>query len=245
MQGADDAPDNGAKHRSDNGPIELTRELLTKARSHNVVSIVYHYSHKFSSLGSTLPYLHFETGSTFSRHNLPPDHAEVLGRCHEFIITLGKPIILSNYVTAFAAVEPELTQTILSEANRLGVFDQFMVPVFGPHDIDGVIAFGFAHEIDDQNKPMLQDLEATAASHHNRLVRHFGSQNTDVELSDRENEVLTWIARGKSGKDIATILGIQPSSVNTYTRRIFEKMGVYDRVSAAVGGVVRGLVKPS
>lgn len=227
------------------GPIRLTRNLIQRTRSLGAVSIVYHYSHKYSSVSSMLPYLHFENALSFSRRNIPYEHAEVLGRCHEFIIRLGKPLVLSKFIHHFAAAEPALTKAIMSEAHKIGVRDQYMVPVFGPHDINGLIAFGFPQIIDVGNDELLQELESAAASHHNRMVRHFADNKKDIELSARENEVLTWIARGKSSSEIAIILGIKASSVDTYTRRIFEKMGVNDRVSAAVSGVMEGLVKPA
>ena len=133
----------------------------------------------------------------------------------------------------------------MTAANEMGVFDQYMIPVYGPFMVNGVIAFGKGSTIDPSEKAMLKKMESLAAFHHNRMVVHFGEKRSDIELSPRENEVLTWIARGKSSTDIATILGVSLSSVDTYTRRIFEKMGVHDRVSAAVNGVVEGLVKPT
>ena len=131
----------------------------------------------------------------------------------------------------------------MAAANEMGVFDQYMIPVYGPFMINGVIAFGKGTTIDPGEKAMLKKMESLAAAYHNRMVLHFGEKRSDIDLSKRENEVLTWIARGKSSTDIATILGLSVSSVDTYTRRIFEKMGVNDRVSAAVNGVVEGLVK--
>lgn len=234
----------GARPQVREGPIALSRHLLQAARSNGAVSVVYYYSHKFSNFRSTLPYLHFETGKVVSRHDVPPEHAEVLGRCHEFIIQFGKPIVLSNFLTAFAEAEPDLTEQIVTEANKLGVYDQYMVPVFGPYDINGVIAFGFGDRIPPNAQAMFRKLEEAATAHHNSLVRYFGKHTEDIELSARENEVLTWIARGKTKGEISTILDISIGSVDTYTRRIFEKMGVNDKVTAAVTGVTKGLVKP-
>lgn len=234
----------GSVSKQRDGPIALTRNLLEVARAQSCVSIVYYYSHKFSNFRSTLPYLHFETGKVVARQDVPPEHAEVLGRCHEFIIQLGKPVVLSNFLPAFAEAEPDLTEQIFTEANKMGVYDQYMVPVFGPHDINGVISFGFGAKIPPNSRAMFHKLEAAAAAHHNSLVRYFGKKTDGVELSNRENEVLTWIARGKSKGEISTILSISVGSVDTYTRRIFEKMGVHDRVTAAVAGVTMGLVKP-
>jgi len=235
----------GSVSNQRDGPIALSRNLLKTARAQNAVSIVYYYSHKFSNFRSVLPYLYFRNGKVVTRNDVPPEHAEVLGRCHEFIIQLGKPIVLSNFLPAFAEAEPDLTEQIITEANKLGVYDQYMVPVFGPYHINGVISFGFGATIPPNSKAMFHKLEAAAAAHHNSLVRYFGKHTDDVELSARENEVLTWIARGKSKGEISTILNVSVGSVDTYTRRIFEKMGVHDRVSAAVIGVTKGLVKPS
>lgn len=61
-------------------------------------------------------------------------------------------------------------------------------------------------------------------------------------LSPRETEILGWIARGKSNSVIGEILGISPHTVDTMVRRLFLKLGVRDRVSAALKGVGGGLV---
>ena len=62
-------------------------------------------------------------------------------------------------------------------------------------------------------------------------------------LSLREVEILRWVAQGKSNGVIADILSISPGTVDTYLRRIFEKLDVADRTSAAVKGVSMGLIR--
>ncbi len=54
------------------------------------------------------------------------------------------------------------------------------------------------------------------------------------ELTSREAEVLIWIAKGKSNKDIGEILGLSPRTVNKHLEQIFIKLGVENRASAAV-----------
>jgi len=54
------------------------------------------------------------------------------------------------------------------------------------------------------------------------------------ELTQREAEVLIWIAKGKSNKDIGEILGLSPRTVNKHLEQIFIKLGVENRASAAV-----------
>lgn len=53
-------------------------------------------------------------------------------------------------------------------------------------------------------------------------------------LSQREGEVLSWLAKGKSNKDIATILHLSPRTVTKHIEKILEKLGVENRTSAAI-----------
>jgi DNA-binding response OmpR family regulator/DNA-binding CsgD family transcriptional regulator len=52
-------------------------------------------------------------------------------------------------------------------------------------------------------------------------------------LTQREAEVLLWIARGKSNRDVAEILTLSPRTVNKHLEQIFTKLGVENRTSAA------------
>ena len=61
-------------------------------------------------------------------------------------------------------------------------------------------------------------------------------------LSAREAEVLTWAARGKSNAAIGEILGISAHTVDAHLRRVYLKLGVFDRMSAALRGLGFGLI---
>lgn len=54
-----------------------------------------------------------------------------------------------------------------------------------------------------------------------------------LTVTDREAEVLLWIARGKSNRDIAEILDLSPRTVNKHLEQIYAKLGVENRTSAA------------
>jgi DNA-binding response OmpR family regulator/DNA-binding CsgD family transcriptional regulator len=56
---------------------------------------------------------------------------------------------------------------------------------------------------------------------------------TKLGLTQREAEVLLWIARGKSNRDVAEILTLSPRTVNKHLEQIFTKLGVENRTSAA------------
>lgn len=53
-------------------------------------------------------------------------------------------------------------------------------------------------------------------------------------LTNREAEVLGWIARGKSNDEAAAILGIGPQTVKKHLERIYSVLGVSNRTEAAV-----------
>jgi DNA-binding response OmpR family regulator/DNA-binding CsgD family transcriptional regulator len=54
-----------------------------------------------------------------------------------------------------------------------------------------------------------------------------------LTLTQREAEVLLWVARGKSNRDIAEILTLSPRTVNKHLELIYAKLGVENRTSAA------------
>jgi DNA-binding NarL/FixJ family response regulator len=54
-----------------------------------------------------------------------------------------------------------------------------------------------------------------------------------LAVTAREAEVLLWLVRGKSNRDIGEILGISPRTVNKHLEQIYTKLGVENRTSAA------------
>ncbi|MDO9313627.1 MAG: DNA-binding response regulator [Burkholderiaceae bacterium] len=59
------------------------------------------------------------------------------------------------------------------------------------------------------------------------------SRLSNAALTPRETEVLSWLAKGKTNRDIADILGMSPRTVNKHLEHIFEKLGVETRAAAA------------
>ena len=52
-------------------------------------------------------------------------------------------------------------------------------------------------------------------------------------LTPREAEVLFWVVKGKTSKDIGDILGTSPRTINKHLEHVFEKLGVETRTAAA------------
>ncbi len=69
-------------------------------------------------------------------------------------------------------------------------------------------------------------------------------QRTGPALSKRELEVLELLVHGHTYADVAQALGIAEGTVQTYVKRIYEKLDVSTKAEAALLAVARGLVKP-
>jgi DNA-binding NarL/FixJ family response regulator len=54
-----------------------------------------------------------------------------------------------------------------------------------------------------------------------------------LALTQRESEVLYWVVKGKTNRDIGDILGASPATVKKHLERIYEKLGVETRTAAA------------
>jgi DNA-binding CsgD family transcriptional regulator len=59
------------------------------------------------------------------------------------------------------------------------------------------------------------------------------SSDARGRLTQREIEVLSWVARGKTNAEIAKILSLKPGTIGKYLERIFPKLGVENRTAAA------------
>jgi len=65
-----------------------------------------------------------------------------------------------------------------------------------------------------------------------------------VKLHEREIEILTWVARGKTSEEIAKKLSITRRTVDFHVDNARTKLGAQTRTAAAIKAVAGGLIKP-
>ena len=66
-----------------------------------------------------------------------------------------------------------------------------------------------------------------------KTIRNRSPKSGSRSLTQREREVLDWIAQGKSNAEIAAILEIKPATVSKHLEHIYPKLGVENRTAAA------------
>jgi DNA-binding NarL/FixJ family response regulator len=78
-----------------------------------------------------------------------------------------------------------------------------------------------------------------------RMLNHFRAptlvRNDEAGLSPRETEVLTLLARGLTVSEAARRLGLQPQTVASYVKVIYQKLCVTSRAEATREAIRRGL----
>ncbi len=129
---------------------------------------------------------------------------------------LGMPILYGNHF--YPAICLNRDKIDFSEKDRL------MLNLIGPHITQ---AFKNA-EVHEKARRTFAALENAK-----QPLKAYG-------LTHREEDVLYWVAQGKTNAETAGILKIAPGTVKIHLEKIYQKLGVENRTSASA--VARGLV---
>ena len=168
------------------------------------------------------------------------DGLNLLDPFPSLIARAGRPVRLSH-MAADKSLTPD-QRHFVEQAREHGVTDGYAFPTFGPHQ--HLAAFGI-NQIDHQDRVEHADipiLHAIAQAAHLRIDQLEAGLIQRPRLAPREVVILHWIAQGKSNEEIALILGSKRPTIATHIKRIFFKLNVSDRASAAVKGVKYGII---
>ncbi len=158
-----------------------------------------------------------------------------------FALAAGVPV---RWADAWGSVQTTPEERLFLAAMQAVPFsDGYSLPCYGPANRNAVVSISARVDEGEVPASLLTQLHFVAQAAHLRICAQFADEAAlDRQLSSREKEILDWVARGKSNSVIADILEISPGTVDTYMRRIYEKLDVSDRTSAAVKGVGLGLI---
>jgi DNA-binding NarL/FixJ family response regulator len=85
-----------------------------------------------------------------------------------------------------------------------------------------------------------------------RVIEHFASAPTAAvehpalgDLTDREREIVAWVATGRSNHEIAELLVVSPDTVRTHVSRAMVKLQARDRAQLVVFALQSGLEPPA
>ena len=95
----------------------------------------------------------------------------------------------------------------------------------------------FASELVKAIHTILQNKKYITEAIAEQLAEEVFTEKTNIlhsKLSEREMEVIKLISEGKSIKSISEILNLSPNTVNTYRKRIMDKMSMKSNVELAI-----------
>jgi DNA-binding CsgD family transcriptional regulator len=158
-----------------------------------------------------------------------------------FIMQQGRPMPWQDAIDA-QSLTPEQRDFVRQFA-RYHPIDGMGFPLCGPNGHDGYCSISLGRPITLADQPLLCKLRRIAQIGHERIcVLKRNSKRTKIALSRRETQVLHHMARGQSNRLIANALNVAETSVDTYIRRLFAKLGAANRVEASVKGLSLGLI---
>jgi DNA-binding response OmpR family regulator/DNA-binding CsgD family transcriptional regulator len=152
-------------------------------------------------------------------------NARIANRARLALDATGRFLLAANQAGQIIWCTPQAEKRL---ANAIAHFSlsNFRLPRNNSLDVGGsVLTFTFLSRTGADE--FLYRLTESGGGQEEEFLRQY------LSLTTREAEVLIWIARGKSNRDISDILGISPRTVNKHLEQIFTKLGVENRASAA------------
>lgn len=175
--------------------------------------------------------------------------------CHEvdpvFQLVISKPgaffwsqaIAKLSQMPRFQGQIRDEWQRLMQEAEDAGVADGIGVSIVNASgEISG---FGICRSQPEHEQDMrsLADIVLLSSVFHDTYLG-FYETGAAPHLTEREKDVLSWSASGKTDWEIAEITGISRATVRFHWNNIFQKMGTNNKMAATINAVRRKLIIP-
>ena len=188
----------------------------------------------------------FEVVGTFGRGEEAATHATGLNP-EVALIDLGLPGISGvETIRRLRRLLPELpilvltvfeTPEVIVEAIEAGAAGYLLKGTPLPEVLDGIrqVHDGLAPISPAVARHLLDRVRARTSARNN-------PDALDVNLTQRESEVLSYLVGGHSYASIATALGIRPGTVHTHVKNVYRKLEVASKAEAVAVAIRQGLV---
>lgn len=147
-------------------------------------------------------------------------------------------ILLKKREVSVVLINPQIVQ------NRLKEFTKIKKQAIGVHWI-GIIYSFFDNSILKQFDNTFQITEniSKIIKKINKICNHKSSTKTNDEcLTERETDVLQWLAKGLSNKEIAEKLNISIHTINTHRKNIMDKTGIRSLPGLTIYAVTKEII---
>ncbi len=140
------------------------------------------------------------------------------------------------------ALEAGAEGYVLKDACAERLVDAVFRVLSGHSPVDEELAMRLIKSLMNASAKEEKEVTVEGSAPEATLQERGGSPSDDDLLTPREVEVLRLLVQGQTNQQIATNLLISTSTVKSHMRHIGEKLGVCDRVQAAVKAVELGLL---
>ena len=136
----------------------------------------------------------------------------------------------------FLGAYEKAARYVFHEAAEFGILEGCSVPVVGPERDSAIfsVAVDARSAIADIVRDKAGDIQLFAAKFHDAAMRLEGLAHPQdrIELTTREQDVLTWTAEGYSSDEVGARLGLSASAVNYHITNCCRKLGAGNKVQA-------------
>lgn len=133
-----------------------------------------------------------------------------------------------------------------SVAHDFKVMRGLTIPVYGPMGdfaMFSYVSLGTQQEFERLVRAFSGQLHLASIYFHQRISLAEGEE-PEVELSEREREVLYWAAAGKTSGETATIIGLGEKTVHFHLYKAMQKLDVFSKPHAVAKAILLGLIQP-
>jgi DNA-binding CsgD family transcriptional regulator len=169
---------------------------------------------------------------------------------HRFDPTLYKSALSIAPVDWGRFDQDDKFKRVFRDAGDFGITNRgITVPVRGPYGECGLLSVTRDCKPEEWAKlsaHVMGELQMAAVHIHDNVMRSgvLAKSLLRLALSSRENEILQWVAVGKSQQDIGDILSISHRTVEVHLRSGREKLGALTTTQAVGRAIGLGLILP-